>query len=335
MKDYLLGIDVGGTNIKMMIMNSNFDVLDFCTIKTNRDLGYDVISDNMIAAIDGLFIRNQILEKRILSVAMGLPGIVDKVNKKTVRLAYLQWDGFNPCQKLGEYYNAPTFIDNDASINTLGEYYFGINKSVSNVVLLTLGTGVGCGIIIDGKLFRGSRNMAAEFGHMTIVSDGGDICLCGKRGCMEAYCSGTALTRYARNRMKDDVDSVLHEYMAENGSIFDNAFIDRGVKNGDPLCIEIMDYFIKFLSIGIANIMKILNPELILIGGGISNAGEILLTPLNERMKDLLLDEMQVCPIIKAKLGSRAGMFGACAFAGLSIGLEINQNVHAFKLWQA
>ncbi|MEG1887549.1 MAG: ROK family protein [Oscillospiraceae bacterium] len=178
MKKYIVGIDVGGTNVKIMAMSTEFEVVGFSSIKTNGHLGYEVISDNIISEIDLIFRENHINNPKILSIAMGLPGTVYKREQKTGFLSVLMWNGFNPAEKIGRHYNAKFCIENDANLNALGEYTFGIKKSVENLVLVTLGTGVGCGIISEGKLFGGSNNQAAEIGHMTVVTDDGEKCLC-------------------------------------------------------------------------------------------------------------------------------------------------------------
>jgi glucokinase len=315
MKEYFIGIDVGGTNIKIMIMDKNKMVLDKSSIKTERQLGYEEISDNIIHTIEALFEKHKVNNKKILAIAMGLPGIVDSSNNRTIILPILRWDGFNPCKKLGDYFDAPTIIDNDANVHTWGEFNFGEGLGISHMVLLTLGTGVGGGIIMNKEILRGTNNLAAEIGHMTIVSDGGDICMCGRRGCMEAYCSGTALARDARMMMESHPGTILHQYLEDNHGVYDNSMITKGVLIGDEIAVEIMNRFIRYLSIGIANLMKLFNPELVLIGGGISNAGDLLIKPVNEQCQKLVLNESQYCPVKRAKLGSESGMYGACAMA--------------------
>ena len=269
MCEYLIGIDVGGTNIKIMIMTSIFEVLDWVVIPTNKDLGYEIIKDNIIQAIQNIFIEHGINDPNVTAVGMGLPGVVDKKENQSLRLAYIEWDGFNPCEKIGDYFNAPSFIDNDASLNAFGEYKFGIKERFRNIVLITLGTGVGCGVIIDGKIFRGSRNLGAELGHLIVEVENAERCIfCGTRGCLEAYCSGIAMQRDAMRRMPSYPNSILHRLVSDNDGKFDNAFITQGVECDDLLSKAVLNRFIKYLSVGVSNVMKILNPELVLIGGG-------------------------------------------------------------------
>jgi glucokinase len=317
-RQFLVGLDVGGTNIKIMIMTVSFEIVAFSSIATGFEQGYEIISDNIIAEIKRMFTAHGIEQPRIASIAMGLPGTVFSSEQKTGFLSVLMWNNFNPCKKIGEYFNAPYRIDNDANLNALGEYWFGINRRVDNMVLLTLGTGIGGGIIINGKLYRGMCNQAAEIGHMTIVADGGERCLCGQYGHFESYCSGSALKKYNLDHLPEYPRSILHTYIEKTGK-YDNTMIDQGVLAGDPFCTETLNRYVKYLAIGVGNLMKLFNPDLIVIAGGIANAGDILLKPLREQIKTTLMDPGQECPIEKSILGSKAGVYGACALAAEAV----------------
>lgn len=314
---FLVGIDAGGTNIKIMIMTAAFEVAAFSSIPTARERGYEIISDAVIAEIEKMFAEKRIKNPGVAAVGMGLPGTVFSAEQKTGFLAVLKWNNFNPCKKIGDYFNAVYRIDNDANLNALGEYRFGIKERVENMALLTLGTGLGGGLIINRQLYRGMRNQAAEFGHMTIAADNGEICLCGQYGHFESYCSGSALKEYALKHLPPQ--SLLNSYLAEKGG-YDNVLIDRGVMAGDPFCTEVFNRYIKYLAVGIGNLVKLFNPDLIVIAGGIANAGDLLLKPLREQVKSTLMDSGQECPIEQSILGSRAGVYGACALAAETAG---------------
>ena len=321
MERFLIGIDVGGTNIKIMIMSEKYEVFSKVSIPTHAESGYEQISDEMIKAIDRMFSEKGVSQPNVAAIAMGLPGTVDNKTGKTVYLAVLHWDGFNPGKKLGDYYHAPVFIDNDANINALGEYAFGGNREKEVLVLLTLGTGVGCGVVTGGKIFGGAANMAAELGHMTIVADGGALCLCGRRGHLEAYCSGSALKRDALEMASVYGDSILHKYIREAGGHYDNWMVTEGARQKDQACLKVMERFSRYLAVGLSNVMMLYNPDLILLGGGISNAADLFLEEVRNMCRQMVLHERSWCPIEKAVLGSEAGMYGACALAGQSIGL--------------
>lgn len=314
MEKFLIGIDVGGTNIKIMVMEQSGSILGKCSIPTKREEGYESALERMKEAIDSLFLQAGRMEPSVAAIAMGLPGTVDVNNKKTIYLSVLHWDGFNPCEKLGNYYSAPTVIENDANLNALGEYAFGGHR-VENLVLLTLGTGVGCGIIVEGKIFGGSRSIAGELGHMTIMADGGETCLCGRKGHLEAYCSGSSLERDAVRLLETNRKTLLRDYIREQKGQYDNSLVFRGAKENDQACVELVERFIHYLSVGVTNVMTILNPELVLLGGGVSNAGDLLINPVEEKCRKMVLEARSFCPVKKAILGSEAGMYGACALA--------------------
>jgi glucokinase len=316
MIDVLAGIDVGGTNIKIMVMDTSFKVFDFKSIPTCHDQGYNAISDTIIREIETMCTG----KARVISTAMGLPGTVFRKEQKTGYLSLLMWNDFNPCKKIGDYFGTPYLIENDANLNALGEYRFGIKCRVDHMVLFTLGTGVGGSIIINGRLYGGMNNQSAELGHMTVVADGGEQCLCGRYGHLESYCSGRLMERYAMDHLGEHPESLLNMYIAERGS-YDNSMLDRGVREKDAYCTELFKRFVKYLALGVANVMKILNPELIVLAGGIANAGELLLIPLQEEAKKHLLDLDQECPIEKSVLGSKAGAYGACALAAEAVNL--------------
>ena len=326
MHRYLIGIDVGGTNIKIMIMTEELRVFGKRSIPTRHEEGYEAVSDRMIRTLREMFEEAGETQPEVLKVAMGLPGTVDRKGGKAVYLALLHWDGFNPAEKIGKAFDASVVIENDANINALGEYAFGAYRG-RDLVLLTLGTGVGCGVISDGRIFGGSRNMAAEFGHTVIVADGGEICLCGRRGHLEAYCSGSALRRDALSLAEERPDCILNRYMQEEGR-YDNRMVTRGAGEGDEGCIKLVDRFVHYLSAGVTNVMNCYNPEIVLIGGGISNAGEMILQPLRETCEKMVLSEASFCPIERASLGAEAGMYGACALAAQEAGIDLRGKIH-------
>lgn len=320
MNNYVMGIDVGGTNIKIMIMDERRRVVAKQSIPTWRENGYEEISDRIIASAGLMLSELHPGRGALRAVAMGLPGTVDTRNNVTVCLSALHWDGFNPCEKIGKHFGVPYFIENDANISAYGEYVFGVNGKADNMALVTLGTGVGCGIIMNGRIVSGANNMAAELGHMIVNADGGALCLCGRRGHLEAYCAGVALARDAQAMMEAFPDTALHQYVKDSAGNFDNTMITRGYEEGDRVCRELIERYTHYLAVGLANVMTMFNPEVILLGGGISNAGDIILKPVNRLCRSMVLTERSWCPVKKATLGSEAGMYGACALAAQRLG---------------
>ncbi len=316
---YLVGIDMGGTYIKTMITDRERNIVDKSTIRTNRELGYEKISDNIIAEVEALLVRNGLSGCTIAAMGMGVPGVVDNSNPESISMTlnFLGWGNFNACEKIANHFSAPYAMENDANLGAMGEYTFGTRMEYPNMVLLTLGTGVGGGIVADGKIYRGTRNLAGEFGHMQVTPDHGERCLCGRKGCLEAYCSGTAMETHAKRLLPDHPESILHELIADNAGIYDNRLVAEGARQLDPLCLEVFKRFNTFLSIGRANIMTLLNPGRIFIGGGISRAGDLIFDTVNRETLPRVRFERQFCPIEPASLGYDAGMYGAVALADM------------------
>ena len=312
MERYVIGLDVGGTNIKIALMTQAQEPVDFRSFPTVVSDGYEKISDQMILETERLLQECGVRKEQLLGFGMGLPGTVNTDLQETEHLPVLHWDGFNPGQKIGRHFHVPCWIDNDANLNALGEYYFGIQKCVPNMVLLTLGTGVGGGIIANGRLYGGMGNHASEFGHMTIMASGGRRCLCGQYGHLEAYASGSALKEYVLERLEKHPESAVAHKSREQGG-YDNRYVFDAAREGDTFGREAMDDYSRYLAVGIANIMKLFAPNLVVLSGGISKAGAVLLDTLEPLVRENLMDQRQFCPIVTSKAGERAGAYGACA----------------------
>lgn len=316
----LLGIDVGGTNIKLMAADRDRRVLAKRSIRTQSELGYERVSDAIITNLESMLWEANARQADVAAVGMGLPGIVDAENRRSIHLAYVGWNGFDPCEKIAAYFGVPHAIDNDANLSALGEYAFETGEPASSLVLLTLGTGLGGGVVVDGRIFGGSKNLACEFGHMTVTPDAEETCLCGRKGCWEAYCSGSAMAAHAKGLMAAHPKSALHQLVAGNGREYDNRLIGPGALAGDAACLEALRRFNYYLAIGCANVMKLFNPDIFLLGGGLSGLGDLIFSPVNRDVVPRLLHERQYCPIRPARLGPEAGMYGAVALAGLVAG---------------
>lgn len=312
MKDTFVGIDVGGTNIKIMLMDCEKTIIADHSIPTEKEKGRNSITDKIINIIIQMLTNNQVSRNRVACVCMGLPGAINIREQKTIHLAYLDWNNLNPTDEIGKFFNCPTLIDNDASLNAWGEYHFSHTEQYKNIVLLTLGTGVGCGVILNGEIFRGSSYLGAEIGHMTIDASSPELCLCGRAGHFEAFCSGKALARYTLDQLKRYPDSKVQRLSKEAGGNFNPIMIDRAALDGDWLACKIFARFNTYLSIGIANLVNIFNPELILIGGGLAAAKNIQIPAIKAAVIERILSPDQMCQIEKTKLGGKAGMYGAC-----------------------
>lgn len=324
MQEFLIGIDIGGTNTKILITDLHLNTFDSRVINTRLGISLDEYSEDVINAVEECFSSHGIDKKRVVSVGMGIPGLVDYFANKSIYLPLHDWDGIDPCEQIAAHFNAVSSVDNDANINALGEYYFGKGRDYRNMVYLTLGTGLGGAVIIDGKLLRGKRNACAEMGHICIQSKGGRRCVCGRNGCFQSYCSGTVMTELAGDACRRYPESMLAKYAKESGSAFNNALVSKAAQEGDTAALEVMDEIAFYLGVGVATIQKIFDPDAVFIGGGVSNAGELLLEPARKVAAQEVMHPVQGCGIFKATLGMNSGMYGAAVLAAMKIGIDVD-----------
>lgn len=308
---YYIGVDLGGTNIVAGVVNENYEIISKASVKTNlprpeQEIAADIIKISKQAVADAGLTMEQ-----IEWVGMGTPGIA---NSETGIIEYSNNLGFvnTPMVKyLEEGLGKPAFIENDANAAAYGEYVAGAAKGAKNAVCITLGTGVGGGIIIDGKIYCGSNFGGAEIGH-TVISVDGPQCTCGRKGCFEVYSSATGLIRMTKEAIAENPDSS----MAAEEKISGRTAFDH-MRKGDKSATEVVDKYIKYLAAGITNTINIFQPDVLCIGGGVCNEGDPLLVPMKEIVKkeNYTRNSPKNAEIVIAKLGNDAGIIGA-AFLG-------------------
>lgn len=294
-----IGIDIGGIDTKIGLVDIHQKILASETIKTDASRSpEEVIGDIGRSALQ-LLEAQGIAMDQCVGVGIGVPGTVDRKKGIVLYSNNIKWENVELVREMGKYLPLPTKIANDADCAALGEVVAGAGKECQDVIMLTLGTGVGGGIILDGNIYEGKGIGGSELGHMVIVENG-EPCTCGRRGCLEAYASATALVREAKKA---------------TGYILTPQEIFAGAGQGDRKLQEVVDTYIRRLGIGIVNIVNIFRPQLVLIGGGISGQGETLTRPLNEIVKANCFggDKGQIPVIETATLGNEAGMIGAAS----------------------
>lgn len=294
-----IGIDIGGTDTKIGLVDIHQKILASETIKTDASRSpEEVIGDIGRSALQ-LLEAQGIAMDQCVGVGIGVPGTVDRKKGIVLYSNNIKWENVKLVREMGKYLPLPTKIANDADCAALGEVVAGAGKECQDVIMLTLGTGVGGGIILDGNIYEGKGIGGSELGHMVIVENG-EPCTCGRRGCLEAYASATALVREAKKA---------------TGYILTPQEIFAGAGQGDRKLQEVVDTYIRRLGIGIVNIVNIFRPQLVLIGGGISGQGETLTRPLNEIVNANCFggDKGQIPVIETATLGNEAGMIGAAS----------------------
>ena len=308
MAKYVFGVDIGGTTVKLGFFSTEGKLLDKWEITTRKDEGGAYILSDIAASIEEKLSKDGIDKTDIQGVGMGVPGPV-KEDGTVLKCVNLGWGVINAAQELSDLIGLPVKAGNDANMAALGEYWQGGGKGYENVVMVTLGTGVGGGIIINGKMLAGVNGAGGEIGHMTIDLDEQDVCNCGKKGCLEQYASATGIVRLANRALQtSDKPSTLREvkYISAK-EIFDAA------KSGDNLATELIEEFGKRLGLALANIACVVDPEVFVIGGGVSKAGDILIDATQKYFKEYAFHACRNTKFELATLGNDAGMYGGAA----------------------
>ena len=309
---YYIGIDLGGTFIKGGIVNENGEILLCDKTPTEVEKGDHGVAENIARLALDLLSRLGLTTSDVEGLGIGSPGMIDSARGNVIYANNLGWENFMIGEELSSMLGGiPVKIGNDANVAALGEVKFGAARNYSSAIMITLGTGVGGGIVIDGKLVEGNLGAGAELGH-TVIVHGGEQCSCGRRGCFEAYSSATALIRDTRRAMEAHTDSKMWEIGtldAVNGkTVFDYAPVDAYAK-------EVLDSYIEHLACGLINYANIFRPEVILLGGGVCAQGDNLIKPLQAIMdKEIYAgDKGPRVPILIAELENSAGLLGAAA----------------------
>ena len=312
---YSLGIDIGGTNIVAGVVDENFNIISKSKVKTNSKRSAEEILADIVFAAKAAVNETGLSFNKVEWVGMGCPGTCN-IDSGLVEYANnLGWENVPLRQFVGDALGIPAYIENDANAAALGEYYAGAAKGYKNAIIITLGTGLGAGIIIDGKIFSGSNYAGAEIGH-TVINVDGEQCTCGRKGCFEAYCSATALVKFTKRAIEKNPESLMVQIAEKEGKISGRTAF-KAAKEGDKAGREVVDYFIKNLTCGIINTINVFQPNILCIGGGVSNEGENLLNILKEYISKEVYSKNSNnnTKITLCKLGNNSGIIGA-AFLG-------------------
>ena len=315
---YLIGIDVGGMSIKGGVVTTEGELLFKTSIPTTEKYTSDYsISEDIKKVVDAVVKGANIDIKDVKGIGIGQPGSIDSKNGIIRYSNNIALENVPVVKELQQYYDLPIFINNDANCAALGEHVFGAGKGYNDVVFITLGTGVGSGFIIDGKLFEGRDCAGAEGGHMVIdISPNAKPCNCGRKGCWEAYASATALIRQTKEAMDANPDSMMHRIAKEEGQVSGKtAFL--AAKQGDKAGRQVVDNYIDYITCGLVNMVNVFCPEAILIGGGISNEKEYLTAPIQKAVNEGRFGAAfnPTVEVKTASLKNDAGILGAAALA--------------------
>lgn len=297
-----IGIDLGGTAIKGGLVSDCGTIVQTLEFPTSRESGYEEIVEKLSQMIGALLEASP----QTQAVGIGIPGIISADSEIVLSCPNLGWKNKPLKADLEKKLNHSVHLINDANAAALGEFTYGSGSGCQSMVMLTLGTGIGGGLIINNQIITGAHGVASEIGHM-IVGENFYNCECGKNGCLETFSSATALIKYVENQIRNGVHSSLEEGSALNGAI-----IFEAAQNNDPLAIEAVDRMCHYLGLAISNMNDLLDPELFIIGGGLSAAGDFLLEKIQDAASRFLTYPDVASPkIVMAGLGNRAGIIGA------------------------
>ena len=307
-----IGIDIGGTSIKGAAVDSNGRVYETFSMPFVKGEPGE-ITIKKLASIVKEYIASFDLEKKIVGIGIGCPGTLDIKNGVVNYSNNLGWDNLPIVDIMHEQLPYPIRLTNDANAASLGEAKFGAGKSYETIIMLTLGTGVGGGIIIDGKLFEGNEGKGGELGHTVIVVDG-EQCTCGRKGCLEAYASATALIRDAKKAMRLNKKSLMWK-ISPDIDLVGGKVPFEAAKQGDPTAIAVIDNYVKYLGEGILNFCNIFRPNVIVLSGGLANAGAFLFDKVNKYVEERYYGykSTPAVKIVPAQLGYDSGKIGAAA----------------------
>jgi len=314
MEKYYLGIDLGGTDIKAGVIDEKYNLLAKHVVPTQAKRPAEEVIADMAAAGKKVVSMAGIRENDIVHIGIGVPGAVNRLKNTIILAPNLNWRNIDFIPMFKKHWDIPVFLGNDADAAALAEVYAGAARDYNNIILLTLGTGVGGGFVFDKKIFTGC-GFGTEPGRTIIVVDG-EPCACGAKGCLEAYASVTALIREAVKIMKKYPDSLLHKLCDGDLSHVNGRIIFDAVKQGDPAAKIIVDDYVKYLGAGIASLCNALRPQAVILGGGVCQAGKPLFDPLDSIVESLIFKtgDGEIPPILKAELGNDAGIIGAALF---------------------
>lgn len=302
---YCFGVDIGGTTVKLGLFTTDGEIVDKWEIKTRTENQGEAVLPDIVEALREKLEEKKIDRDEVEGIGVGVPA---PVNTEGVvqNTANLGWGYKEVKREMEELSGMRAEIGNDANVAALGEMWLGAGKGRKNIVMVTLGTGVGGGIIIDGKPLVGAHGAGGEIGHLCVNYEETDHCGCGNTGCLEQYASATGITRLANIRLaKDDAKSVLREQEVSAKTVFD------AVKAGDAVAKEIAEEFGKYLGHAMANLAAVVDPSAIVIGGGVSKAGEVLIEYVEKNFKERAFFANKDTEFVLATLGNDAGICGA------------------------
>ncbi|MBB5173121.1 ROK family glucokinase [Texcoconibacillus texcoconensis] len=314
-KQWLAGIDVGGTTMKMAFFTEKGECVDKWEVPTNtEDEGIHII-DDIVDAIDEKLTKNNATRHDLIGVGLGAPGFIEVETGRIIEAVNVGWKDFPLTERLEAALEVPVAVDNDANIAALGERWLGAGDGAENVLFVTLGTGVGGGLISDRRIIHGESGFGGEIGHITAVTEGGAPCNCGKTGCLETISSATGIRRLGLEAVESGKTGMLSSTYEKEGDLTAKDVLDAA-KAGDEAADEIVEYAMYHLGFALANLANAMNPNTIVIGGGVSKAGEFIIDRIRTHFQAYAIPKVGEDTNIRiATLGNDAGIVGGAWLA--------------------
>ena len=310
-----IGIDLGGTKILTALADAQGNIINDTRIPTEADRGSETVLKNIHKSIKKVLSDGDLHKDNIEAIGIGSPGPLDLEQGLIVGAANLPFKKFPLVKSIEERTGIPVYLQNDANTAALGENVFGAGKKVENMIYVTVSTGVGGGIIIDGDIYFGVNGNAGEIGHMTVDPDG-PICGCGRHGCLESFSSGTAIARMGREAVKNNQSELIDQLVEGDLEQIDAEIVAKAAREGDQKAKEIYKTAGKYLGLGLANLVNIVNPEMIVLGGGVMNAEDLFIVEMKKSLNKLALAApLDIVKLARAELGDEIGVRGAVAVA--------------------
>lgn len=311
---FIVGLEIGGTKMASALVDPSSEVVGLRKRATPHFSSRAIVGAAE-EVIDELLDENEVQPDELMGIGLGVAGMIDFRDGVVVFSPNLPLRNVPFRDLIRDYYHVPAFLDNDANVAALAEKYYGHGRDVSNFVCLTLGTGIGAGIIINNSIYRGATGSAGELGH-TVIDLDGPPCTCGSNGCFESLASGLAIARRVHEELRRNKGRALLELAQGKEENINGELLTQAAREGDSFSKDILSEIGHIVGIGLTNIVNIFNPEMIIISGGISEAGELLLEPARRVVTEqALIPNSQVVKIVTTALGDRVGVMGAAALA--------------------
>jgi glucokinase len=317
----VVAVDIGGTKYITAVVDGSGKMLARRYRYTLSHEGPKKVITRMAATIGETIKAAGMSRGELGGIGLAVAGLIDMRRQVVTEAPNLpRWRNVPLCDLLAAEFKMPVFMLNDANAAVLGEHRLGAGKGLDNVVFLTISTGIGGGIVIGGELYNGTDGCAGELGHM-IIQETGPACPCGRHGCLESLASGTAIARMARDRLREWEKSVLTDLVSGAIDEVTAEHVSMGARHGDPLCLDVVTAAAHYLGIGLGNIVNIFNPQMIILGGGVSAMGEMFLNPTRKAMKVHAFKlPARTVKVVRARLGVNSGLLGVAIYTQLNAG---------------